>query len=33
VMDKTKIKTTFGIKVPYWRDSLKVALNSLPQGR
>jgi dTDP-4-dehydrorhamnose reductase len=33
VMDKTKIKTTFGIKVPYWRDSLKVAINSLPQGR
>jgi dTDP-4-dehydrorhamnose reductase len=29
VMDKTKIKTTFGIKVPYWRDSLKVALSSL----
>jgi dTDP-4-dehydrorhamnose reductase len=29
VMDKTKIKTTFGIKVPYWRDSLKVALLSL----
>ena len=26
VMDKTKIKTTFGIKVPYWRDSLKIAL-------
>ncbi len=29
VMDKTKIKTTFGIKIPYWRDSLKVALNNL----
>ena len=28
-MDKTKIKTTFGIEVPYWRDSLKVALLSL----
>ena len=26
-MDKTKIKTTFGIEIPYWRDSLKVALN------
>lgn len=29
VMDKTKIKTTFGIKVPYWRDSLKIAINNL----
>ncbi len=29
VMDKTKIKTTFGIKVPYWRDSLKIALSNL----
>jgi dTDP-4-dehydrorhamnose reductase len=29
VMDKTKIKTTFGIKVPYWRDSLKIAINKL----
>ena len=28
VMDKTKIKTTFGIKVPYWRDSLKIALSA-----
>ena len=28
-MDKTKIKTTFGIEIPYWRDSLKVALNNL----
>lgn len=25
-MDKTKIKSTFGIEIPYWRDSLKVAL-------
>ena len=23
VLDKTKIKTTFGIKIPYWVDSLK----------
>ena len=29
VMDKTKIKTIFGIKVPYWRDSLKIALSNL----
>ena len=29
VMDKTKIKNTFGIEIPYWRDSLKVALSNL----
>lgn len=29
VMDKTKIKTTFGIEIPYWRDSLKVAMGAL----
>ncbi len=28
-MDKTKIKNTFGIKIPYWRDSLMVALSNL----
>lgn len=28
-MDKTKIKSTFGIEIPYWRDSLKVALSNL----
>ena len=27
VLDKTKIKNTFGIKVPYWTDSLKVCIN------
>lgn len=26
VLDKTKIKSTFGVKVPYWTDSLKVCL-------
>lgn len=31
VMDKTKIKTTFGIKVPYWRDSLKIAISANAQ--
>lgn len=30
VMDKTKIKSIFGIEIPYWRDSLKVAIS--PQG-
>lgn len=26
VLDKTKIKDTFGVKVPYWTDSLKVCI-------
>ena len=29
VFDKTKIKETFCLKVPYWTDSLKVCLNNL----
>ena len=29
VLDKTKIKNTFGIKVPYWTDSLKICINHL----
>lgn len=29
VLDKTKIKETFGVKVPYWTDSLKVCINNL----
>ncbi|MCF2487349.1 dTDP-4-dehydrorhamnose reductase [Dyadobacter sp. CY347] len=29
VMDKTKIKTTFGISIPYWRDSLAECLQRL----
>ena len=29
VLDKTKIKETFGIEVPYWVDSLKVCLDNL----
>ncbi len=29
VMDKTKIKTTFNMEIPYWRDSLKVCLTRL----
>ena len=29
VMDKTKIKATFGIEIPYWRDSLAVCLGRL----
>ncbi|MBC8986164.1 dTDP-4-dehydrorhamnose reductase [Pedobacter sp. N36a] len=29
VMDKTKIKTTFGITIPYWRDSLIKCIEQL----
>jgi len=26
VLDKTKIKETFGVNIPYWKDSLKVCM-------
>jgi dTDP-4-dehydrorhamnose reductase len=29
VLDKKKIKETFGVKVPYWTDSLKVCLGNI----
>ncbi len=29
VLDKTKIKETFGIRIPYWTDSLKVCIEHL----
>ena len=29
VLDKTKIKETFGISVPYWTDSLKKCINNI----
>lgn len=29
VLDKTKVKTTFGITVPYWKDSLKKCIEEL----
>ena len=29
VLDKTKIKETFGIKIPYWTDSLKKCIKNL----
>ncbi len=29
VLDKTKIKETFGIEIPYWTDSLKKCLNNM----
>ena len=29
VLDKTKIKQTFGLKIPYWTDSLKVCMANM----
>ncbi len=29
VLDKTKIKNTFGIRIPYWTDSLQVCLKNI----
>lgn len=29
VLDKTKIKETFSIKIPYWTDSLKICIENL----
>ena len=29
VLDKTKVKEVFGVKVPYWTDSLKICMNNL----
>ena len=29
VLDKTKIKETFGLKIPYWTDSLKKCIHNL----
>ena len=29
VLDKTKIKETFGLRIPYWTDSLKVCIEHL----
>lgn len=29
VMDKTKIKETFNIEIPYWRDSLAICIKAL----
>lgn len=33
VLDKTRIRETFGIGIPYWTDSLKVCLNNLNKKR
>lgn len=32
VLDKTKIKETFGIRIPYWTDSLKKCINNLKRS-
>lgn len=29
VLDKTKFKTTFGLSVPYWTESLKTCINNI----
>ncbi|WP_349903883.1 sugar nucleotide-binding protein, partial [Bacteroides caccae] len=29
VLDKTKIKTTFGIEIPHWEESLKRCIDTL----
>ena len=29
VLDKTKIKETFGVEVPYWTESLKNCLKNI----
>jgi dTDP-4-dehydrorhamnose reductase len=31
VLNKSKIKSTFGIKIPFWRDSLKLCLIKLQE--
>lgn len=33
VLDKTKIKDTFGVEVPYWTDSLKVCISNLKEDK
>lgn len=32
VLDKTKIKETFGLRIPYWTDSLKVCIEHLTKN-
>ncbi|MGF7075531.1 dTDP-4-dehydrorhamnose reductase [Mucilaginibacter sp. 3215] len=33
VMDKAKIRNTFGLQIPYWRDSLIVCINALQSAQ
>jgi dTDP-4-dehydrorhamnose reductase len=32
VLDKKKIKNTYGLKIPYWRDSLSIAVRNLDKN-
>jgi dTDP-4-dehydrorhamnose reductase len=32
VLDKTKVKETFGVKVPYWTESLMKCMNNLKKA-
>jgi len=32
VLDKAKIKETFGFKIPYWTDSLKICINNIKKA-
>ena len=32
VLDKTKFKETFGIRIPYWTDSLSTCLSNIGQS-
>lgn len=32
VMDKTKVKSAFGLKVPYWRDSLAICIQEIDKA-
>ena len=31
VLDKTKIKETFGVKIPYWEDSVRKVVATLKE--
>jgi len=33
VLDKTKIKETFGLRIPYWTESLRQCINNLKNGK
>lgn len=33
VLDKTKIKETFGLRIPYWTDSLKTCISNLKKSQ
>jgi len=33
VLDKSKVKNTFGIKIPYWRDSLNTCITKLMSNK